>query len=128
MNHPIAALRQYQQVKTSAAMEGASPHRLIQMLFEGALERIAVAKGHIQRGEIAQKGIMISKTIDIIGGLREGLNEEAGGDIASNLAALYEYMEHRLLQANLESNPAILDEVGSLLREIKGAWDGIGNV
>ena len=128
MNHPTAALRQYQQVKTGAAVEGANPHQLIQMLYEGALERIAAARGHIQRGETARKGEQIGKAIGIIGGLREGLNEEAGGEIAGNLASLYEYMERRLFQANLESNTAILDEVAGLLREIKTAWDGIANV
>lgn len=126
MNHSMAALRQYQQVKTGAAVETANPHRLIQMLFEGALERIANAKGHLQRGEVAQKGEQIGKAIGIVGGLRGSLNDEAGGEIARNLEALYEYMERRLLQANLESNPAILDEVAGLLREIKIAWDAIG--
>jgi flagellar protein FliS len=122
-----SALQQYRQVKTGAGVESASPHRLIQMLFEGALERLASAKGHLQRGEIALKGEQIGKAIGIIGGLRESLNEEAGGEIARNLGALYDYMERRLFQANLTSDPALLDEVSGLLREVKAGWDGIGS-
>jgi flagellar protein FliS len=119
------ALRQYQQVSKSGAAY-ASPHRLIQMLMEGALERIAVAKGCIQRQDIAAKGEQIGKAVDIIGGLREGLNQEAGGEIAANLDALYDYLQRRLLQANLNSDITILDEVTHLLRPIKEAWDAIG--
>lgn len=120
------ALRQYQQVNTQSGVAYASPHRLIQMLMEGALERIAVAKGCIQRQDIAAKGEQIGKAIDIIGGLRDGLNMEAGGEIAANLDALYDYLQRQLLQANLHSDLAILDEVADLLRPIKEAWDAIG--
>lgn len=120
------ALRQYQQVNTQSGVAYASPHRLIQMLMEGALERIAVAKGCIQRQDIAAKGEQIGKAIDIIGGLRDGLNMEAGGEIAANLDALYDYLQRRLLEANLHSDLAILDEVADLLRPIKEAWDAIG--
>ena len=121
------ALRQYQQIDAQSAAAFASPHRLIQMLMEGALERIAVAKGCIQRNEIAAKGEQIGKAIDIIGGLREALNLEAGGELAANLEALYEFMQRRLLEANLHSDVAILDEVADLLRPIKEGWDAIGN-
>ncbi|HCB13537.1 MAG TPA: flagellar protein FliS [Gammaproteobacteria bacterium] len=119
------ALQQYQQVNTQSGVAYASPHRLIQMLMEGALERIATAKGYIQRQDIVAKGEQIGKAIDIIGGLREGLNHEAGGEIAANLDALYDYLQRRLLEANLNSDVAILDEVADLLRPIKEAWDTI---
>lgn len=120
------ALRQYQQVNAQSGVAYASPHRLIQMLMEGALERIAVAKGCIQRQDIAAKGEQIGKAVDIIGGLREGLNHEAGGEIAANLDALYDYLQRRLLEANLHSDITTLDEVADLLRPIKEAWDAIG--
>jgi len=121
------ALKQYQQVNAQTGVAYASPHRLIQMLMEGAFERIATAKGCIQRQDIPGKGEQIGKAIDIIGGLREGLNQDAGGEIAANLDALYDYLQRRLLEANLRSDPAILDEVADLLRPIKEAWDAIGN-
>ena len=126
MSNIPKALRQYQQINTQSGVAYASPHRLIQMLMEGALERIATAKGYIQRGEIALKGEQIGKAIAIIGGLRDGLNAEAGGKMATDLDALYDYMQRRLLEANLGSDTAMLDEVADLLRPIKEAWDSIG--
>lgn len=120
------ALRQYHQISTHSSAAYASPHRLIQMLMEGILERIAVAKGCTQRQNIAAKGKQIGDAVDIIGGLREGLNKEAGGEIAVNLDALYDYLQRRLLEANLHCDITILDEVAELLRPIKEAWDEIG--
>ena len=131
MSYALArnGLAQYQQVRNDASAEAASPHRLIQMLFEGALERIAAAKGALNRGEIARKGELIGKAISIVGGLREGLKRDADGDvgeIANNLDALYDYMQRRLFTANRENDAAMLDEVAALVREIKEAWDAIG--
>ena len=100
------ALKQYQQVSTQSGVAYASPHRLIQMLMEGAFERIATAKGCIQRHDIPGKGEQIGKAIDIIGGLRDALNMEAGGELAANLDDLYDFMQRRLLEANLHSDIA----------------------
>ncbi|MNP11473.1 Flagellar protein FliS [compost metagenome] len=121
----MAALKQYQSVNTQAKAVDASPHRLIQMLMEGGLTRLAQARGAIERGQLAQKGELIGKAIAIIGGLRDGLNLEQGGEIAANLDALYEYMVTRLLEANLKSDAALVDEVAGLLRNVKSGWDGI---
>ncbi|GLZ85916.1 B-type flagellar protein FliS [Metapseudomonas resinovorans] len=121
----MAALKQYQSVNTQAQAVDASPHRLIQMLMEGGLTRLAQAHGAIERGQLAQKGELIGKAIAIIGGLRDGLNFEQGGDIAANLDSLYEYMVSRLLEANLKSDAALVDEVAGLLRNVKTGWDGI---
>ena len=128
MYHSLAnnALQCYQQIKARTEVEDASPHRLIQMLFEGALERLAGAKAHMLRGEKGPKCEKISKAMDIIDGLRTSLNEAAGGDLARNLDALYDYMERRLLEANLKSDPVLIDEVAGLLHDVKEAWDSIG--
>jgi len=107
-------------------VEFASPHRLIQMLFDGALKRIAFAKGAMQRKQIAEKGRFISQAIDIVGGLRSSLDKEQGGEIAANLEALYIYIDGQLLMANLHNSEEILDEVSGLLREVKTSWDSIG--
>ncbi|GAB6043627.1 flagellar export chaperone FliS [Endothiovibrio diazotrophicus] len=123
--NPRGALKQYGQVATQAGVAVADPHRLIQMLMEGALEKIATAKGMMARGDIAKKGQQITWAISIIDGLRVSLDKKAGGDIARNLDDLYDYMERRLFQANLENDALILDEVSSLLRDIKSAWDAI---
>ncbi len=123
----MAALKQYQTVNTQAQVFDASPHRLIQMLMEGGLSRLAQAKGAMERGQVALKGELLGKAIAIIGGLREGLDLRQGGELAANLDSLYEYMSSRLLQANRSNDVAIIDEVASLLREVKSGWDGIAN-
>jgi len=120
-----SAVQQYNRVGVASSVEAASPHRLIQMLMAGALEKIAIAKGHMERQEIAQKGGHISWAISIIDGLRASLDLEAGGEVAQNLDDLYDYMTRRLVRANVENNIDLLDEVASLLRTIKGAWDEI---
>ncbi|WP_017939551.1 flagellar export chaperone FliS [Zestomonas thermotolerans] len=121
----MVALRQYQTVNTQAQVVEASPHRLIQMLMEGGLTRLAQARGAMERGQVGLKGELIGKAIAIIGGLRDGLNMEAGGELAQNLDRLYEYMSARLFEANRENDFAKLDEVAGLLRTIKSAWDAI---
>lgn len=128
MKHPNMrnAMNQYNQTAVKAGIMSASPHRLIQMLMEGALDKIAIAKGCMERNQIEMKGKHISWAISIIGGLRTSLDKKAGGEIAQNLEDLYDYMERRLAAANAHNDPSILDEVSSLLRQIKEAWDAIG--
>lgn len=123
--YAMSAMKQYQSVNTNAQLVDATPHRLIQMLMEGGLTRLAQAKGAMERNDVALKGTLIGKTIDIVGGLRQGLNLEAGGEVAANLDSLYIYMTTRLVEANRKNDPAIIDEVAGLLREIKSGWDGI---
>jgi flagellar protein FliS len=97
------------------------------MLIDGALDRIATAKGCLQRGQVAAKGQQISTAISIVGGLRASLDMDAGQEIARNLHELYTYMERRLFEANLKNDPQILDEVSGLIRQIKDAWDAIAD-
>lgn len=115
--HPMRALRQYQKVNSHAQISEATPHRLVQLLMEGALDRMAQAKGAISRGDVAQKGVMLGKAVDIIGGLREGLDKDKAvdPDELDRLDSLYEYMTRRLTQANLHSDPEIIDEVARLM-------------
>jgi flagellar protein FliS len=126
--HLNSALGEYQKVGTHSGVDAATPHRLIQMLLEGALEKINLAKGYMQRGEIALKGSHISWAISIIDGLRMSLDKESGGDVATNLDALYDYMGRRLAEANLKNDTAMLQEVAGLLKEIKSAWDAIPQI
>jgi len=121
----MAALRQYQHVNTHVQAVEATPHRLIQMLMEGGLTRLAQARGAMERGQTALKGELIGKAIGIIGGLRNGLDMSAGGELAVNLDSLYEYMVSRLLEANVKNVPEPLDEVADLLRNVKTGWDAI---
>lgn len=119
------ALAQYNRVGTVSAVEDASPHRLIQLLLDAGLERIAGARRALDAGDIAARGEAIGKALDIVAGLRSSLNFEAGGELATNLDALYDYLERRLLQANLEADAEMLDEAATLLRQVKDGWDGI---
>lgn len=119
------ALGAYKVNKTTTAMEGASPHKLIAMLLDGALERIASASGAMKRGELAASGEAIGKAISIIDSLRVSLDHEQGQSLAESLSALYDYMTRRLLEANATKDQDMLGEVADLLKEVKIAWDEI---
>ena len=121
------ALRQYQKVNGVAQTSEASPHRLVQMLMQGGLDRIAQAKGAIARNDIAQKGVLIGKAIGIIGGLREGLDLENQAEALADIDSLYAYMSKRLIEANVKNDPEILNEVARLLITLKEGWDAIGD-
>ncbi|WP_394808449.1 flagellar export chaperone FliS [Nitrosomonas sp.] len=124
INNAVSA---YQRVGVETGVESADPHKLILMLFEGAQEALAKARMHMQHNEIAEKGQMISKAIMIIDhGLKASLDMNAGGDLAIKLQALYDYMTHRLLVANIQNNAEIVNEVNKLLSELHGAWKEIG--
>ncbi len=125
--NPMRALRQYQKVNSHAQVSEASPHRLVQMLMEGGLDRMAQAKGALSRGDIAQKGLMLGKAIEIISGLRDGPEPEKAEDPASvqQLDALYDYMSNRLVEANQVNDADMIDEVARLLITVKSGWDAI---
>ncbi|MCC5866893.1 MAG: flagellar export chaperone FliS [Gammaproteobacteria bacterium] len=122
------AITQYEQVGVAAQVSGASPHQMIQMMLDGAVARVAAARGAIEAGETARKGELIGKAIGLVEGLRVSLDTAGGGEIAENLLALYDYMGRRLLAANLHNDIGILDEVASLLRELQTGWRELGQV
>ncbi len=113
--YAMKAMKQYQQVSIEAQVSDANPHRLIQLLMQGGLERLAQARGAMEQEQIPEKGILIGKAIGIIGGLREALDSERGGELAGNLDRLYEYMIARLVEANTSNDTSLLDEVSALL-------------
>jgi flagellar secretion chaperone FliS len=122
------ALQRYHEIGVEAKVAGATPHELVQMLLDGALARVSAAKGAMQAGEIARKGELIGRAITMVEGLRSALDVERGGDLASNLEALYDYIGRRLVEANLHGDVAALDEVVSLLREVQSGWRAIGGI
>lgn len=125
-NYKLAA---YQSVSTHGGVASADPHRLVLMLMDGAVERLAIARGCIernQRGDIARKAQALTQCMGLIGELRGSLNLAQGGALAQNLSDLYEYMLRRLLRANAENDLACIAEVSSLLGEIRSAWIAIG--
>ena len=119
------ALGAYKINKNDVLIDDASPHQLITMLLDGAIERVTAAVGAMERGEIGATGESIGKAISIVDNLRVSLDQQKGGQISENLASLYEYMTRRLLEANATKDTAMLTEVGSLLKEIKVAWDQV---
>ena len=117
----------YQQVSLESEIANATPYQLIQILFKGALSALKRGEIFMEQGNIAEKGKEISKAIDIIDtGLKQSLNYEAGGELAENLASLYEYMTRQLLRANIENNVTYVQEVYQLLSDITSAWQQIG--
>jgi len=121
------AIDAYATVGVETGVAAADPHRLILMLYDGALVAISNARLALARGEIAAKNAAIGKAIAIVdGGLKVSLDVKAGGQLAERLDALYDYVLRRLLSANLTGDPAILEEVARLLGELRGAWEQIG--
>lgn len=118
----LKAAQHYRQIGIQSRIEGASPAEIIGMLLDGALARIAAAKAHGTRGETAGKGEAIGRAIQILGGLRESLDPEQGAEIAGNLERLYEYMQRRLVAANLVDDMQGLDEVEALIVGLRDAW------
>ena len=119
------ALGAYKSNRNEVLIDEASPHQLIAMLLDGALERVAGAAGAMERGEVAITGESIGKAISIVDSLRVSLDQQQGGPIAENLSALYDYMTRRLLEANATKDREMLVEVAGLLKEIKVAWDQV---
>ena len=117
----------YRQVSVQSGVDGASPHMLIKMLFDGLIQSLNAARGALQRGDVAEKGRQIGKAVRILEeGLKGGLNPAQGGDIARNLAALYDYCVGRLTMANVRNDAALVEEVVSLITPVAQSWNDIG--
>lgn len=121
----LSAINAYRSVSTQRAVVDPDPHGLVLMLIDGAIEKTATALGRLRGNDIAEKGRLISGSIAIVDTLRANLDHEAGGELAGNLERLYDYMVRRLLEANLRNDAEGLNEVISLLKEIREAWRAI---
>lgn len=115
----------YRKVGVSSAVSDADPHKLVALLLAGACERLRLAQACIERGDTARKGKAIGEACAIVGHLNGSLDHEAGGEMAANLSALYDYVMQRLTEANLHNDPSALQESLDLLGEIDGAWNAI---
>ena len=122
-----SGVQSYQQIGVESAVMNASPHQLIVMLFDGAHSALIRARLFLEAGQMPEKGEALSKAINIIdNGLKAGLNMDVDSDLPGNLAALYDYMVRRLLQANLRNDVEAIVEVEGLLSNIADAWKQIG--
>jgi len=116
---------EYRKVGVTTSVVDADPHKLVALLLAGACERMRIAESAMQRNDPARKGKAIGEACAIIGHLDGSLDHEAGGEIAGNLSALYEYVITRLTEANLNNDPVPLQECLRLIGEIDSAWNAI---
>jgi flagellar protein FliS len=123
----VAALSQYRSAYAQATAE-VSPHRQIAMLLDGAVDRLNMARGCMLGGDLPRKLALMSSAMAIVDYLRLCLDLPRGGEIAANLAALYQYMSNRLLKANLDNDAEAVGEVVGLLNQIRSGWEGIAGV
>ena len=121
-----SAIAQYRRLGVESLVDSASPHQLIEMLFDGATARLQKAAGCIAHGDIGGRSAAISETVSIVSGLQASLDLENGGDLAENLDALYDYMQRRLFRANADNDPQPIHEVLSLVATLREAWGAIG--
>ncbi|HEU0204861.1 MAG TPA: flagellar export chaperone FliS [Burkholderiaceae bacterium] len=113
----------YARVEVESGVAEADPHRLILMLYDGVLSSIRLAEGHMRASRIPEKCAMLSKAVRIVDeGLKASLDMRAGGNLAQQLGALYDYIVMRLLQANLRNQVEPLQEVAKLLENLRNAW------
>ena len=121
------AANAYRQVGAHSGVENASPHQLIQMLFDGLFQSLNAARGAIERGEVEEKGRHISKSVRILQeGLVMGLDLEKGGELAANLKLLYDYSVAQLTKANIHSDVVLVEEVIKVLQPVAQGWKEIG--
>ena len=118
----LKGINAYRKGNLKQDIASADPHKLTLMLLQGALDRIAYAKGAMERKELIVKAEYISKASAIIIHLRDTLDVEVGGEVAENLFALYNYMVERLGDAHVNNDLKMLDEVSSLITPIRDAW------
>ena len=115
--------RAYKAMAVEGGVRAADPHALTLMLYDGALEAVRVAQGHLAAGRAAEKGAALAKAARIVEeGLKASVDRPAGGQLADRLVQLYDYLTMRLLQANLRNDRRALEEVGQLLGELRSAW------
>jgi flagellar protein FliS len=121
-----SAAASYRTLDVQTMVDGADPHRLVEMLYDGAVVQVAKARFALTRQDVVAKGEATTRAIRIIDeGLKAALDARAG-DVARNLDALYDYMTRTLVNANIRNSDALYGEVEKLLGDLRGAWRDIG--
>ncbi|PKH98302.1 flagellar protein FliS, partial [Shewanella sp. 11B5] len=120
-----SSLQSYRKVSLDSEISVASPHRIIQMMFAGGLERLAQSRYAIENRDMNNKGLFIGKAIGIVNGLNNSLNMDEGGEIAGNLSQLYDFIIMKVTEANLKNDTQAIDDAVAVLRTLKEGWDAI---
>ena len=121
----LAALSQYGKIKDDTQTTYASPHQLVLMLFDGALEAMSVTIAAIKTNNYELRSKQNTRSIAIINGMRECLDMETGGELADNLYSLYQYMAQELFRANFKNDYETIRNIQSMLKDIRGSWEKI---
>lgn len=119
------AVKQYADVNLESEVLSASPHRLIQMLFEGAIASLNQALACIEHGDVEGKGLNVGRAIGIVTGLKASLNMDSDSALSNDLEELYGFLEKQLFRANLETDSTVVMECLDILHTLKSGWDGI---
>ncbi|UTV98769.1 flagellar export chaperone FliS [Marinomonas rhizomae] len=118
-------IQAYKKDSIKSDLASADPHRVIQLLMQGALERLALGKGCMERADWAGKAAAFTRAIEIINALRDALDRDVNPELVDNLDGLYDYMIMRINEASVSKDCAVIDQVIGLILQIKGAWDQI---
>ena len=121
----LAALSQYGKIKDDTQTMYASPHQLMLMLFDGALEAMSLTIAAIQNKNFELRSKQNTRSITIINGMRECLDMDAGGELADNLYSLYEYMAQELFRASFKNDAETIRNIQTMLKDIRGSWEKI---
>jgi flagellar protein FliS len=116
------AIESYSSVSTATQAAVANRVELIQMLFDGLIDSLSSARGHIERQSIEDKSKALTRASRIVVGLQAALDLDKGGELAANLNELYSYIVRRLLHVNVHNDLEALKEVHSLVTEVREAW------
>ena len=121
----IAALSQYGKIKNDTQTSYASPHQLMLMLFDGAIEAMSFTIGAIENNNFELRSKQSTRSISIINGMRECLDMETGGELADNLYSLYQYMAQELFRASFKNDVDTIKNIQTMLKDIRGSWEKI---
>jgi flagellar protein FliS len=118
-------IESYKKINVETSIEDATPLRIIQMLYQGAISKCFEAKGAIERKQYIFKSELISGVIAIVMELERSLDPTHAPELSSNLASLYNYIRETALEANMENNAQKMEEIANLLLTLKEGWDNI---
>jgi flagellar protein FliS len=119
------ALSKYGKIKDDTQTMFASPHQLILMLFDGAIEAMSMTIGAIQHNNLELRSKQNTRSITIINGMRECLDMESGSELADNLYSLYQYMAQELFRAGFRNDVDTIRNIQFMLKDIRDSWENI---